>query len=274
MEDPPLTSNTSATKQNPFEILIELIEILRGDNGCPWDKKQTPKSSAVYLIEEIYEFFDAIAADKPEEICEELGDVLFQIFFIARLYQEKGLFNIKDVSRLNAEKMTRRHPHVFDKEIAQTTDAIRERWHEIKMKEKKHGPDTSILDSVPARLPALMRAYRISERAARTGFDWPNLSGVLEKVEEEWSEFKSALTMNDKDQTALEFGDLLFSLMNVARFVSVHPEMALAASTQKFVRRFKNMEKVASEKGRKLNSMTLEEMDALWEAAKGGDGDW
>jgi tetrapyrrole methylase family protein/MazG family protein len=140
------------------------------------------------------------------------------------------------------------------------------------MKEKKRAPDTSILDTVPARLPTLMRAYRISERAARTGFDWPDLSGVLQKVEEEWSELKSALTKNDKDQTALEFGDFLFTLMNVARFVRVHPEMALAASTQKFVRRFKIMEKVASEKGRNLNSLTLEEMDVLWEAAKSGGG--
>lgn len=272
MENSPLTSNTSTPKQNPFETLIELIEILRGDNGCPWDKKQTPKSIAVYLIEEIFELFDAIAADNPEEICEELGDVLFQIFFIARLYQEKGLFSIKDVARLNAEKMIRRHPHVFGKENAQTTETIRERWHEIKMKEKKRAPDTSILDTVPARLPALMRAYRISERAARIGFDWPDLSGVLQKVEEEWSELKSVLTKNDKDQTALEFGDLLFTLMNVARFVRVHPEMALAASTQKFVRRFKIIEKVASEKGRKLNSLTLEELDVLWEAAKSGEG--
>ena len=272
MEDSPLTSNTATPKQNPFETLIELIEILRGDKGCPWDKKQTPKSIAVYLIEEIFELFDAIAADKPEEICEELGDVLFQVFFIARMYQEKGLFSIKDVVRLNAEKMIRHHPHVFGKENSQTIETIKERWHEIKLKEKIHAPDTSILDSVPARLPALMRAYRISERAAKTGFDWPDLAGVVQKVEEEWSELKAALTKSDKDQTALEFGDLLFTLMNVARFVRVHPEVALAASTQKFVRRFKIMEKVASKKGRNLNTLTLEEMDALWEAAKSGDG--
>jgi MazG family protein len=269
LEDSSLISNTSTPKQNSFETLIELIEMLRGDNGCPWDKKQTPKSIAVYLIEEIFELFDAIAADNPEEICEELGDVLFQIFFIARLYQEKGRFSIKDVARLNAEKMTRRHPHVFGKENAQTTETIRERWHEIKMKEKKRVPGTSILDTVPVRLPALMRAYRISERAARTGFDWPDLSGVLQKVEEEWSELKSALTKNDKDQTALEFGDFLFTLMNVARFVRVHPEMALAEAIKKFESRFQNMEKAVSEQGRTLDSLTLEEMDLLWEKAKG-----
>jgi MazG family protein len=273
LEDSPLTSEASTPKQNPFETLIELIDVLRGDSGCPWDKKQTPTSIAVYLIEEIFELFDAIAADNPEEICEELGDVLFQIFFIAGLYQEKGRFSIEDVARLNAEKMTRRHPHVFGKENAQTTETIRERWHQIKMKEKTRAPESSILDSVPAGLPALMRAYRISERAARTGFDWPDLSGVMLKVEEEWCEFKSALTKNDSDQTALEFGDLLFTLMNVARFVGVHPATALTASTQKFVRRFKIMEKAASEKGRKIGSLTPEEMDALWKAAKSADGD-
>ena len=268
MEDSPLTSKASTPGKNPFETLIELIDVLRGDSGCPWDKKQTPTSIAVYLIEEIFELFDAISADNPEDICEELGDVLFQIFFIARLFQEKGRFSIEDVARINAEKMTRRHPHVFGKENAQTTETIRERWHQIKMKEKKRAPDGSILDSVPARLPALMRAYRISERAARTGFDWPDLNGVVQKVEEEWSEFKSALTKTDKNQIALEFGDLLFTLMNVARFVGVHPETALTASTQKFARRFKKMESVASEKGRKLDSLTMDEMDDLWEAVK------
>jgi tetrapyrrole methylase family protein/MazG family protein len=268
LEDSPLTSKTSTPNKNPFDTLIELIETLRGDSGCPWDKKQTPKSIVVYLIEEIFELFDAIVSDNPKEICEELGDVLFQIFFIAGFYQESGHFNIGDVARLNTEKMTRRHPHVFGGENAETTDEIRERWHEIKMKEKSRAPGTSVFDTVPSRLPALMRAYRISERAARTGFDWPDLSGVLQKVEEEWSELKSALTRNDKDQVALEFGDLLFTLMNVARFVRVHPELALAESIKKFERRFQNMEKAVSEQGRTLDSLTLAEMDLLWEKAK------
>jgi MazG family protein len=136
------------------------------------------------------------------------------------------------------------------------------------MKEKSRAPGTSVFDTVPSRLPAFLRAYRISERAARTGFDWPDLSGVLQKVEEEWSELKSALTRNDRDQVALEFGDLLFTLMNVARFVRVHPELALAESIKKFERRFQNMEKAVSDQGRTLNSLTLEEMDLLWEKAK------
>lgn len=268
MEDSPLKSNTSPPAPSPFDILVELIERLRGDDGCPWDKKQTPKSIAVYLVEEIFELFAAIVSDNPEQIREELGDVLFQIFFIAGLYQERGLFDIKGVASLNTEKMIRRHPHVFGNEKSPTDEKIRRRWHEIKMKEKKRAPNTSILDSIPSRLPALMRAYRISERAARTGFDWPDLTGVLRKAEEEWSELISALNGKNMEQMTLELGDLLFTLTNVARFIRIHPELALAQSIKKFERRFKTMEKVVSEQGRTLDSLTIEEMDILWQKAK------
>jgi tetrapyrrole methylase family protein/MazG family protein len=268
LEDSPLNSKKSSPAPGPFDTLVELIETLRGDDGCPWDKKQTPRSIAVYLVEEIFELFSAIISDSPEQIREELGDVLFQIFFIAGLYREKGLFDIKDVVSANAEKMIRRHPHVFGNENSSTAEKIRMRWHEIKMKEKKLAPNASILDSVPSRLPALMRAYRISERASRTGFDWPDLAEVLQKAEEEWSELKSALNSKNVDHITLELGDLLFTLTNVARFVRVHPELALAESIKKFERRFKTMEKVVSEQGRTLDSLTIEEMDILWEKAK------
>ncbi len=273
MEDSPLTSKKSSPISDPFDTLIKLIETLRGEKGCPWDKKQTPNSIAVYLIEEIYELVDAITSNNPEKICEELGDVLFQIFFVAGLYQESGLFDIRDVARLNTEKMIRRHPHVFGDEKAETTEKIRERWHEIKMKEKNRIHRASLLDTVPSRLPALMRAYRISERAASTGFDWTELSGVLQKVEEEWAELKSALKRNDTGQVALEFGDLLFTLSNVARFIRVHPELALVESIKKFERRFKIMEKAASEQQRTLESLTQAEMEILWEAAKNAEDD-
>ncbi|MGD2269922.1 MAG: nucleoside triphosphate pyrophosphohydrolase [Desulfobacterales bacterium] len=272
MEDSPLKSKKSPPAPGPFDTLVELIERLRGDDGCPWDKKQTPRSIAVYLVEEIFELFAAIISDNPEQIREELGDVLFQIFFVAGLYQERGLFDIKDVVNSNAQKMIRRHPHVFGNENSSTAEKIRMRWHEIKMKEKKRAPDASILDSVPSRLPALMRAYRISERAARTGFDWPDLSEVMHKAEEEWSELKSALNSKNVDHITLELGDLLFTLTNVARFVGVHPELALAASIRKFERRFKTMEKVVSDQGRALDSLTLEELDILWEEAKADEG--
>ena len=215
-----------AADRDPFQALIELIETLRGDDGCPWDRKQTPESISVYLTEEIFELADAIAAGDPYEICEELGDVLFQIFFIACMFQEKGSFDVETVARQNVKKMIRRHPHVFGPDKVDNTDQIRERWHQIKKKEKADKKGHSTLDSVPVKLPGLMRAYRLSERAARTGFDWQDTAGVVDKVEEEWSELKSAIQRRDTNQTGDEFGDLLFTLVNLARFLKIHPGKA------------------------------------------------
>jgi len=257
--------------------IIELIERLRGENGCPWDRKQTPKTIAVYLIEEVYELVDAIESGDPDGVCEELGDVLFHILFIAGLFREMGHFNIKDVVDLNVEKMTRRHPHVFGNESVDTVEDVGARWHQIKMEEKSLAKKASILDSVPAGLPALMRAYRISERAAKTGFDWNDISGVMQKVEEEWSELKAVLkresrASKDQDLLALEFGDVLFTLVNVARFAHIHPETALRNSTKKFEKRFKYMEKLITESRRNIESVPQEEKDELWEEAKANLG--
>ena len=257
--------------------IIELIEILRGENGCPWDRKQTPKTIAVYLIEEVYELVDAIESGDPDGVCEELGDVLFHILFLAGLFREMGHFNIKDVVDLNVEKMTRRHPHVFGNERVDTVEDVGARWHQIKMEEKSLAKKASILDSVPAGLPALMRAYRISERAAKTGFDWNDISGVMQKVEEEWSEMKAVLKREsqvpkDQDLLALEFGDVLFTLVNVGRFANINPETALRNSTKKFEKRFKYMEKLITENQRIIESVSQEEMDELWEEAKANLG--
>jgi len=257
--------------------IIELIERLRGENGCPWDRKQTPKTIAVYLIEEVYELVDAIESGDPDGVCEELGDVLFHILFLAGLFREMGHFNIKDVVDLNVEKMTRRHPHVFGNESVDTVEDVGARWHQIKMEEKSLAKKASILDSVPAGLPALMRAYRISERAAKTGFDWNDISGVMQKVEEEWSELKAVLkresrASKDQDLLALEFGDVLFTLVNVARFAHIHPETALRNSTKKFENRFKYMEKLIIESRRNIESASQEEKDELWEQAKANLG--
>lgn len=256
-----------------IDALIELIETLRGDNGCPWDKKQTPQTIAVYLIEEVYELIDAIESGNPENVCEELGDVLFHILFLVSLFREMGHFDIKDVVNVNTEKMTRRHPHVFGKDRVGSAEEVRSRWHKIKMKEKQRAPEASILDSVPASLPALMRAYRISERAAKTGFDWGDISGVMKKVEEEWNELKTALkglnkSIKDQDILALEFGDVLFTLVNVARFANIHPEIALQGSTKKFEKRFKHMEKQISKSQREMESFSQDELNGLWEEAK------
>jgi len=253
--------------------VIRLIETLRGENGCPWDRKQTPRSLSIYLVEEVFELVHAIESGDSKAVCEELGDVLFQILFVARLFEEAGHFTIEDAAGLIDEKMVRRHPHVFGDEHPENTDEIRLRWHQIKKRENAQTPTKSILDSVPVKLPALMRAYRVSERAARTGFDWDDISGVLRKTEEEWSELNEELAEKDpekrnRDRTALEFGDVMFTLVNVARLAGIHPETALSRSISKFEKRFRHMEQKVAESGRELESIGRDELDRLWETAK------
>ncbi|MFH0995171.1 MAG: nucleoside triphosphate pyrophosphohydrolase [Pseudomonadota bacterium] len=277
MESPPVTPDLK-----DISALIRLIERLRGENGCPWDRKQTPQTLAVYLIEEVYELVDAIESKNPEDVCEELGDVLFQILFMAHLYQKSGHFDLQDVARRNTEKMIRRHPHVFGQETAATSEEVRRRWHTIKMTEKNHTGNAGLLDSVPSGLPALIRAYRISERAARAGFDWDTISGVMEKVEEEWAEFKSEVDKipqsgpqpdsKAQEKLSLEFGDVLFTLVNVARFAKLHPETSLADSTRKFEKRFKHMEQALAHNGRQLDAVSHTELNSYWESAKKAEG--
>ena len=248
--------------------LMRLIQTLRSDEGCPWDREQTPITISQYLIEETYELVDAIESGNAEKTCEELGDVLFHVFFLSELYREQGLFDIDAVARNNNKKMIRRHPHVFSNNRVDSTEAVRQQWHQIKMAEKGHEANTSELDSVPVQLPALMRAYRISERAARAGFDWSNLSGVMEKVEEEWAEFKKAIKRQSSDQAAMEFGDILFTLTNVARFARIHPESALIGAIHKFVKRFKLLEKLVREKGENIRMQSPDLLDEFWQKIK------
>ncbi|UCF89907.1 MAG: nucleoside triphosphate pyrophosphohydrolase [Desulfobacterales bacterium] len=253
---------------SPLNALITLIETLRGGSGCPWDKKQTPHTMAVYLIEEMYELVHAIDSGSPQEVCEEMGDVLFHIFFIARLFQEKRHFTIQDVARQCTEKMIRRHPHVFGTTRVSSSDEVTQNWHRIKAKEKKGRTEDSVLDSVPANLPALMRAYRISDRAAGTGFDWDDPSDVWDKLEEELEELKSALARKDKDEVTNEFGDVLFTLTNVARFAKIHPETALAEAVKKFETRFRQMEEIIARSGRPMEAVSPNEKDRIWEHVK------
>lgn len=251
--------------------IIDLIRTLRGENGCPWDRKQTPRSITVYLIEEVFELVEAIESGNLNAIREELGDVLFQVLFVAELFSESGRLDMADIVGRNLAKMRRRHPHVFEDREVSGIDEIRDNWHAIKQEEKKAADNRSVLDSVPSGLPALMRAYRISERAARTGFDWHNLPEVMEKVEEEWREFKAAADNGrgaDPEAIALELGDILFTLTNVARFARIHPETSLSAAVRKFEDRFRYMEKRLEETGRTIKSLTREDMDRQWEAAK------
>ncbi len=273
-----LIESLSDTGTQDIASMISLIKKLRGEGGCPWDKKQTPKSLAIYLIEEVYELVDAIGTQNPENVCKEIGDVLFQILFLVSLYDESRHFNLKDVINFNIEKMIRRHPHVFGSETAKTSEDVRQRWNAIKMAEKSHDEKTGILDSVPSGLPALIKAYRISERAARAGFDWKTVSEVMEKAEEEFAEFKAEVDRinpekslqdsGNQEKLSLEFGDILFTLVNVARFTNLHPETSLSDSTRKFEKRFKWMENEIDQSNRKFNAVSYSELNTLWEKAK------
>lgn len=272
------TNYRSIVDKNPIQQLDKIIESLRDENGCPWDKKQTPESIGIYLIEEAHELLEAIESGDPRDICEELGDVLFQVLFTAKFFEEKGQFSIETAARKSAEKMIRRHPHVFGDVTITETEEVRQQWHEIK-KQEKNGRTLkiSVLDSVPRNMPALMRAYRISERAARTGFDWDDIAGVMDKVEEEWSELKSEIGKNGagteqpdnhQERIALEFGDVLFTLVNVARFARIHPEAALVRSTRKFEHRFHHLERTAVQSGRDIDAVPRDEKEQLWVQAK------
>ncbi len=216
-----------------LDELLRLVETLRGKNGCPWDKKQTPQSVSVYLVEEVFELADAIQTGSPEQIREELGDVLFHIVFIARMFQERGEFGFSDVAQTVTEKMIRRHPHVFGEKTVNSSEEVIENWHKIKLNEKKSSQKLSLLDSVPVQLPALIRAYRISDRAARSGFDWAEIDDALKNVEEELDGLKGALNKQNREVLSQKFGDLLFVLVNIARLAKTHPETALAESTKK-----------------------------------------
>ncbi len=265
-----LKNDLEATEKVEIEALTDLIETLRSVNGCPWDRKQTPRSIILYLIEEVFELAEAIEAGDNDAVLEELGDVLFQVLFIAVLYHEKDCFDLNDVIRVNRSKMIRRHPHVFGNSSAQTTDAIKKQWEEIKRAEKGAQADASVLGSVPMGMPALIRASQISTKAAASGFDWDDIEGVMRKAEEEWREFQSELRdeADGNERSLIEFGDLLFTLVNVARFARIHPETALRAATQKFEKRFKAMENVLKQQDDELASLSQVQIDQLWEDAK------
>ena len=244
---------------------IHVIERLRGPSGCPWDREQTPRSMVRYLLEEAYELADAIESNAAAPVCEELGDVLFHVLFLVRMFAERDQFDLDAVCRTIADKMKRRHPHVFGAtRVADSAEVIRN-WQQIKKSEKNGDEPASVLDSVPASLPGLLRAHAVSERAAAAVFDWADLSGVLAKLDEELVEFKAAAA---RDDAAQEFGDILFTLVNIARFSGIHPETALAAAVKKFERRFRAMERIIAGTGRALEEVSQSEKDRIWEEVK------
>jgi MazG family protein len=227
--------------QDCVNALVALVESLRGENGCPWDRKQTPRSMLVYLIEEIYELADAIELDQVEAVREELGDVLFHIIFIAQLFQEKGHFAIDDVARDITAKMIRRHPHVFGTDKVQNTEEIRQNWQKIKQNEKKRVEPQSVIDSVPKNLPALMRAYQMGERTARYGFSRQDCESLVNELAAEFDQLKRAIEIDDPDRLLNDFGSYLFSLVNLARLLKIHPETALSVAIKAFEKRFSEM---------------------------------
>jgi nucleoside triphosphate diphosphatase len=254
---------------NNFQSLVELMATLRGPKGCPWDRKQTTESLKPFLVEECYEVIDALDEGSPDKIKEELGDLLFQIIFHARIAEEHGQFTINDVVTTNVAKMMRRHPHVFGDARLDTDKEVLANWEEIKKKEKGYEDRKSILEGVPRHLPSLLRAHSLQERAARVGFDWSRIDEALPKLDEEMAEFKESLKQKDADGIEEELGDIFFMLVNISRFLGVNPENALRKTISKFVHRFRHIEEHAANTGRALNDMTLEEMEKLWQESKG-----
>ena len=255
-------------QDDAFRKLIELMAALRGPEGCPWDRKQTPGSLKPFLVEECYEVIDALDGRQPDKIKEELGDLLFQIIFHARIAEEAGQFSMHDVMTAIHEKMTRRHPHVFGDEKLSTDKEVLANWEEIKKKEKGHEDRRSVLEGVPKDLPSLLRAHRLQERAARVGFDWNHLNEALPKLDEEIAEFKESLKEENAGKIEEELGDVFFTLVNISRFLGVNPDEALRKTIGKFIHRFRHIEEQAANAGRSLNDMTLDEMELLWQEAK------
>jgi tetrapyrrole methylase family protein/MazG family protein len=252
-----------------FSKLHEIIATLRGPEGCPWDKEQTHETLKQYLIEETFEVIDAIDSGDIDHLVEELGDVLLQVLLHAQIGEDEGYFSISDVIEGISEKMIRRHPHVFGTVEVENTEAVLQNWEEIK-KQEKHEKKQSILDGVSFSLPNLIRAFELQKKAAKVGFDWQEMTPALEKVKEELQEFEAELR-DRKEQSELakkEFGDLLFAFVNVARFLKIHPEEALFAANEKFVRRFQFIEKCVADSGRPFKDFTLDELDQFWDEAK------
>ncbi len=254
----------------PFQRVVFIMETLRSQDGCPWDKEQTRESLKSYLIEESYEVMEALENNDPEELKMELGDLLFQILFHSQIAKEKGEFDIWEVLLAISEKMIRRHPHVFAHDKAETSAQVLVNWEKIKKKENKgNGKERkSVLDGVPTALPALLRAYRLQDKASRVGFDWQNIDEVMAKVNEEMQEFKEAFSQNNRVKMEMELGDLLFSLVNLSRFLHINPEGALGQTTKRFIKRFQYIEQEFERQGKDMEKSTLEEMDALWNEAK------
>ncbi|MGC9319628.1 MAG: nucleoside triphosphate pyrophosphohydrolase [Armatimonadota bacterium] len=246
-----------------FDELLRVMARLRSSDGCPWDREQTHGSLRPYLLEEAYEALEAVDAEDWSRLCDELGDVLLQVVFHAQLASERGDFDIEDVCAGIVRKLKRRHPHVFADAVADTPDQVLDRWEKLKRQEKGYEGRRSALDGIPPAMPALQRAHKLQKRAARVGFDWDGIEGPRAKIDEELAEVDDAEAAELED----EIGDLLFAVVNLARFLGVEPEGALRGANARFTRRFKAIER-AGGGAERLREMDLEQMDELWEQAK------
>jgi MazG family protein len=260
-----------------FEELVSVQARLRAPGGCPWDREQTHLTLRTYLIEEAYEVLDALEAGDSPNLAEELGDLLLQVLFHADLAREAGAFDISDVVTGITDKMIRRHPHVFGNVKAETAGEVLKNWAQLKAKEKRAAagkgkgaipPVASQLDGVPRHLPALLEAYQLTRRAAQVGFDWDQVDGIFDKLSEETAELRAALASTDRQAVEEEAGDLLFSMVNLARFLKLDPEVILKKANRKFKKRFQEMEGMALVSKARLAGLSKEELEQLWESAK------
>lgn len=261
--------NSMDNTQKELQELTALIKKLRAPDGCPWDQKQTKTDIGKYLLDESYEVIDALAENHPQHLKEELGDLLFQILFIAEIASESGEFSLAEIMNAIKEKMIRRHPHVFGNVKVQTVQDVKDNWQEIKKKERGGEPlANDPFSNIPRSLPALKRAQRITNVAARYGFDWPDADAVLNKLQEEIRELACARTGGDIHQIEEEVGDIFFTLVNLGRFLSIDAEEATTVAINKFLRRFSYIAAQLAARGQSMTDATLDDMDALWNEAK------
>ncbi len=253
-----------------FDDLVQLMTTLRGPNGCPWDRKQTLPDLKPYVIEEAYEVVDAIDRDDRAALAEEVGDMLLEAVFIAEITREEGTFDVYDSITAIHDKLVRRHPHVFADAQAKDAEEVLVNWEKLKSDERK-AENKSVLSGVPRSMPALLKASRLTEKAARVGFDWRRTEDVFDKLDEEIGELREAVASGEASKIEDEIGDLLFTIANIARKVGANPEEALQSTNRKFMRRFESMEKQVHERGQNLDQLSLEEMDALWDQAKAAE---
>jgi tetrapyrrole methylase family protein/MazG family protein len=250
--------------------LKKLVSILRAPGGCPWDAEQTHESIRRNFLEEAYEAAEAIDEKNPAHLCEELGDVLMQVIFHADIEADAGRFDLNDVADMSVRKLISRHPHVFGDLTVSGSDDVLANWDALKRTEKNHETVADAMSAVARSLPALWRAEKIQKKAAKTGFDWPEIIGAMDKLREELGELEDAVQIGAVGNAGEELGDLLFSAVNAGRFLKIDPEDMLHAACDKFINRFRSLEAAALKKGRRLEDMTLEEMDELYEQAKKG----